>query len=191
MKDFITIVIEDLKSKKQKEFGIHEKTVKSLIAAIQPKQSKISGTNLVKRIYGYDDELNIVLVGHLYLERYLNEILNVNIANFEELVKKGKYNSFHKKATYIITKNISEKQLINDILIFNRLRNKFAHKLNYNIIDFDIFQFSFLNKYSTEFAIKNKNTKRELNRILLRHSIYHLFRSLTKAHRFLHLIDEE
>jgi len=191
MIDLIDSALKDLKTRKQSEFIDHEKLVMATFSIALPKQSKTLNTNLIKKIFSIDEELNLILVGHLYLEKLLNGILTENLKGFEILDKRGVLNSFYKKIMFLKSEQITPNQILDDLLIFNQLRNMYAHELNYNIADFDIFKLSFLKKYASSFQIKRRSNKRILNRILVRHSIFHLLLKLTSTHSYLHLIDEK
>ncbi len=191
MINLIDTAVDTLKVLKQSELLNHEKRLMDIFSFILPNKSKALSTNFYKKIFSIENELNLVLVSHLYLERVLNEILHKNLNGFETLERKGILNSFYKKIVFLRSERITPDSILNDLLIFNQLRNRYAHELNYNLAEFDIFQFSFLKKHSKSFDIKRKSSKRTLNRILVRHSVFHLIVQLTSNHRYLHLIDEE
>ncbi|MEY8847313.1 hypothetical protein AB9K26_00735 [Psychroserpens sp. XS_ASV72] len=191
MKHVLNIAIEDLGLKKQKDYAEFEKLLISIIDSISPKKSISLGSNLTKKIFEYDNELNIVLVGHLYLEKYLNEILDKNLKSFETLEKRGILNSFYKKVTYLKAEKITPNELLDNITVYNKMRNKFAHHLNYDISEFNVFEFSYLKKYESDFNVKRKKEKRILHRILVRLITYHIMVMLTRNHSYLHLLNED
>ncbi len=191
VKHVLTISMEDLRLRKPKDYEAFEKILISIVGISSPNKTISLGKNLTKKIFEYDNELNIVLVGHLYLEKYLNDILGKNLKGFETLEKKGILNSFYKKVTYLQAEKITPSDLLDNIITYNKLRNKFAHKLNYDIIEFDIFEFGYLKRYQSEFKVKRKKEKRILYRIFIRLITYHIMVMLTRSHNYLFLLDEE
>lgn len=166
-----------------------EKKIMRLADEFFPQKSTSLGKNLSKNALTSESELDLILTGHLYLERLINDILDDILNDFKSLEKSGILNSFHKKACYLKLEKIVSSDLIDDIIIFNKLRNKFAHNLNYDLVDFDVFQFSFSKDFSDKITPKRKDYKRAATRIIIRSSLLYFLFNLTKEHNILFLSD--
>lgn len=78
-----------------------------------------------------NDKLYLILRGHLYIENELNKLLEGFLPNPEilELYKE----SFRRKIDLAFALNLIKPKLYDILLGFNELRNKYAHRLKYNI----------------------------------------------------------
>ena len=88
----IPSIINDLQNRKQSEYIYHEENVMAVFTFLMPKNSIELNKNLIKKIFNIDEEINLVLISHLYLERLLNEIIFENISDDNN----EKINSFYK-----------------------------------------------------------------------------------------------
>jgi len=91
-----------------------------------------------KYIIDNDKEVSLVLQTHLYLESQLNIILSFAFPKFSRI----KEMRFQDKIILLEELNyntISEK-VINKIKIVNKIRNRFAHNLDYQLTDNDAYQ---------------------------------------------------
>lgn len=78
-----------------------------------------------------NDKLYLILRGHLYIENELNKLLEGFIPNSDilELYKER----FRTKAEIAFAFNLIDQNQCEMLLEFNEFRNKYAHRLKYNI----------------------------------------------------------
>ncbi len=189
MEKHITPVFESLKKLKLKELHKTETSLEKLFEVLLPKKSKILSRIIEKKIFSSYDSMNIVLVAHLFIERLLNEILDKKLIDFTLLHQNGFFNTFYKKILFLKTQGLIN-EIADDILLFNNLRNKFAHKLNYDIYDFDFNSFIIIKKTRSERIIKFKRYKNMYYRILVKLIFFSIELELYNQYDFLYLIDE-
>jgi len=134
--------------------------------------------------------LNIVIVIHLYFERLLNEILDKELENFSNLQKEGLFNSFYKKIIFLKSQCLINNDIAYDLIVFNKLRNKFAHKLNYELCEFDFFEFNCFKNYKDQLIVKRKADRNIFYRILIKYFFIWIEYQLHQQHSVLHFIDE-
>lgn len=80
--------------------------------------------HLMEEIFDPNPLRNHVITLHLYVEYWLDKILNgIDVANIDRL-------TFNKKVNCLNDKGIIEEDLYNNIVAINRLRNVYAHELN-------------------------------------------------------------
>ncbi|MCK4928970.1 MAG: hypothetical protein KAR76_04455, partial [Methanosarcinales archaeon] len=119
------VIFEDLSQINAKEL---KKMLGSDLISLFPEKSKVLSTNYFKDIFATEDTRTLILIIHLYLEHIISAIIKEKFVNYEEILKFGLFQKVKiLRAADIITENIS-----NDILYINSIRNKFAHKLNYD-----------------------------------------------------------
>lgn len=78
-----------------------------------------------------DDNLLLVLRGHLYIENELQELLKRYIPNPEAFENMRLL--FKNKADLTYALNLIEEKYYKSLLIFNSFRNKYAHDIDYTI----------------------------------------------------------
>ncbi len=161
------------------------------VTKLQPKKSKMLSTNFIKKMFLTNDNITLILLGHLYIERLLNEIITINFNYSTTNNKNSKINTFYKKIAYLKNKGVIAKNVADDIIIINELRNCFAHKLNYQLSNFDLWRLSELKKYSRECHVpKNKKLKEVYNRVILKIYFFNLIINLPKEFRYLYLLND-
>ncbi len=96
------------------------------IAGLLPKKSKSLSMNFLKKIFSTNDNIILILLGHLYIERLLNEII-IKVDSLAQSRGNDKLNTFYKKIIFLKKEKIIEDNIADDIIIMNVLRNCFAH----------------------------------------------------------------
>ncbi len=161
------------------------------IAGLLPKKSKSLSMNFLKKIFSTNDNIILILLGHLYIERLLNEII-IKVDSLAQSRGNDKLNTFYKKIIFLKKEKIIEDNIADDIIIMNVLRNCFAHELNYQLLNFDPWILSKLKKYQREdVEPKNKKNKEVFIRIILKMYFFNILKHLSSEFRFLHLIKEQ
>jgi hypothetical protein len=77
------------------------------------------------------NELSSILKGHLFIETILETLLKRNLKNPEELLKQQL--SFSLKLNLVSSLGILPNNHIGPIRALNKIRNNYAHNLNYHI----------------------------------------------------------
>lgn len=167
-------------------------TLKSKICLKQqscnyPQTSKIRSQNLKKKLFSKNDFLYSVIISHLYIERLLNEIL---IKEVPHDIDKGS-NSFYKKISIIQKLRHLDYDLCEDIILINNIRNKYAHELNYDIRNFDIYKFIIINIEKIQTKVHHPKNRRILNELLFKLAIIEIQYQMCKNKDYLFLIDEK
>jgi hypothetical protein len=179
-----------LKSCKQSEYLITEQKLIDLTKYALPIKSKTLSTNFIKKIFSTNDDLQFIIICHLYFERYINQILYIELKNSEVKTIKDLNDSFYKKVMLLNSQNIIEDKFKKDLLFINYIRNKFAHKLNFKLIEVDIWELTQLNSFKNYFSVANKKHKSTLYRILLKLYFFELMIELNRTFEYLNLLDE-
>jgi len=189
MREVIKPVIDSLNEINEKDYPKIENMIDVSIQSMMPEKSKVLSRNLKKKIFGQQDFLQIVLTGHLYIERLINEILSKELNGFNQLG--NLFNTFYKKVSFIRSESILNESLCDDILLLNNLRNKYAHRLNYDICIFNIFDFSYLQEYRNNVDIRYKKNKKIAYRVFVKLIVVSLESDLCNQKKYLSLIDED
>ncbi|OKL37354.1 hypothetical protein [Domibacillus mangrovi] len=94
-------------------------------------KSKSDRESFIDDLDDQNDKLYLILRGHLYIEHELNKLLEGFIPNpnILELYKER----FRTKTEIAFAFNLIEQNQCEMLLEFNELRNKYAHRLKYNI----------------------------------------------------------
>ena len=75
----------------------------------------------------------IVTIAHLYLEYFLQRLIEESFENHERMVgKKGRDASYLTKVKLLYARRILDDDEFNDLLLINSFRNEFAHNLDPN-----------------------------------------------------------
>lgn len=154
-----------------------------------PKKTKILGRAFLKEIFSTKDNRLLILVGHLYLENFLIEIIKHKFKNYEELEKSKIIDGFYKKVKLLESQGYLTEDIVNDLLMINGIRNKFVHNLNYQINRIDVFKFYHLKIYKNYLNIKNKEALKSFNRLIIKQVFFWSLIKLTQRYRFIHLMN--
>ncbi len=187
----LEIIFDACKATNKREYPNIEKTLLTVIEFL-PKKSKNLSTNFFRKIFSTSENITLILLGHLYIERLLNEIITIKYSILNTDDKNIKFNSFYKKIAFLKKEGVLEVNVADDIITINELRNCFAHELNYQLSSFDLWKLSELKKYRREvFEPKNRKLKEIFTRLILKIYFFNLMRNLSSEFRFLHLINEQ
>ena len=88
-------------------------------------------TQLVIRARLHDDEASIALKGHLLSEYLLNRIISEKIAG----AKKSVRSTYSNKLKLLQKLGLLEEEVLNNLQLLNKFRNKMAHELDVSIAD--------------------------------------------------------
>ncbi len=86
-------------------------------------------TEFVLRAGLHDDEMAIILKGHLLVEYLLNRIMRHHISKSEKALNL----SFYKKVYILYEKEFIQSPLLDNLKRLNKFRNKLVHELDYFI----------------------------------------------------------
>lgn len=142
------------------------------------------GSEFLRKIYDETDPLSLVVKAHLFIENFLDEIIRKKFRNSQVILNKQDF-TFSLKLDVLKSKNYLDEKLYSDILLLNRLRNKFAHNLFYDLADFDISKFYYCDELYGRVKTNTREAKRVLNLHMLRLILYHLLIRLTKKYSFI------
>jgi hypothetical protein len=130
------------------------------------------------------DPLNLTLKSHLYIENFLEEILKKKFKNSLLLLSNRDF-TFALKLDVLHAKNYLDEKLYKDIRLLNRLRNKFAHDLAFDIAAFDMTQFCYCEDLYQRVRVKSQEARRLVNISIFRNVLWELFLRLIKKHKFI------
>lgn len=157
---------------------------------VLPKRTKVLGTQFIKDFRLERDERLLIIKSHLYLELFINEILNNEVKNFQQLEKLGIINTFYKKVKYLESQELIEAKESNTLLVINSIRNKFAHNIYYSLKQFDLLDFDFIKQEHSYLGTLRVGTyKHNVNKQIIKDILLWLIVRLNKRYRYLHLID--
>jgi hypothetical protein len=88
-------------------------------------------TQLVIRARLHDDKASIALKGHLLSEYLLNRIISEKIAG----AKKSIRSTYSNKLKLLEKLGLCEEEVLNNLRLLNKFRNKMAHELDVSISD--------------------------------------------------------
>lgn len=95
------------------------------------KMNKTIDEKFFEEIEYRNDNLYLILRGHLYLEAELLKLLETNIPN-HKILELSKM-TFYNKVILVTALNIIDEKSMEALLELNTIRNKYAHNLNYKI----------------------------------------------------------
>jgi len=142
------------------------------------------GSDFLKYIGDERDPLNLTLKAHLYIENFLEEILKRKFKNSSLLLNNRDF-TFALKLDILRAKNYLDEKSYRDIRLLNRLRNKFAHDLSFDISTFDMSQFCYCEDLYRRVKVKSQEAKRLVNLTIFRNVLWELFLRLIKKHEFI------
>ena len=89
--------------------------------------------NLLFQIIRSEDQIGVVLLGHLWVESILNEILSRKTGcDWSKTVYGGQF-TYLNKVRIAVAFGFVEKDLFEPLKVFGELRNRLAHKLGYEL----------------------------------------------------------
>ncbi len=149
-----------------------------------PCYANLLGSELLRQIYQLNEPLSIVVTGHLFIETFLDAIIEKKF-NHSELILENRGFTFSLKLDTLKVKNYLDDNLYLDIKSLNSLRNKYSHNLLYNIADFDFSSFLYLDLIYKAIPHNSKEAKFELHIFILRRVVVELLYRLTTKYSFI------
>lgn len=186
--DMFYYIVESVKKTKPKEIIEFEKR-ENIVLNFLPKKTKVFGRAFLKEVFSIDNDRLLILIGHLYLENILIEIIKKKFKNIDKLEESGIINSFYKKVRLLESQNYLGEDIVNDLLFINEIRNKFVHNLKYHINQIDMFKFYHMKRFKGYIEMKNKKALIAFNRLVIKQTFMYLLFKFTKKYRFIHLMD--
>ena len=98
-----------------------------------------------------EDEVGLILKGHLFIEYVLNQIIRKQFKSYSTILKDSRSYTFSVKLQMIYSTGYLPPYLFSNIRCINRLRNHLAHNLT---LDLKESQFRFTRQDGTEILIK-------------------------------------
>ena len=181
-------LVESVKQLKPKDI-VNFQNTEEWVSYFLPKTTKVFGRAFLKEIFDSENDRLLVLMGHLYLENILVEIIKHKFKNIDKLEKSGITNSFYKKVKLLESQNYLSEDIVTDIIFINEIRNKFVHNLKYTLDEIDIFRFFHMTRFRDYLEIKNKKARMAFNKLLIKLTFMYLLFKLSKKHRFIHLMN--
>ncbi|MCX9026333.1 MAG: hypothetical protein OIN85_09600 [Candidatus Methanoperedens sp.] len=151
---------------------------------IKTTHEKPLGSEFLRKIYDEIDPLSLIVKAHLFVENFLDEIIRIKFRNSQLILDRRDF-TFSLKLDILRSKNYLDEKLYSDIMLLNKLRNKFAHDLFYDISDFDMSKFYYCDGFYDKVKTNSKEAKRVLNIHILRIVLCQLLFRLTKKYPFI------
>jgi len=163
---------------------INKKTIDEGKKYLKTSKKELLGSELLRRIYQLREPSAIVITGHLFIEVFLNKIIEIKFP-YSYLILDNRGFTFNLKLEILKAKNYLDDWLYFDIKHLNSLRNKYAHSLLYDIADFDISQFLYFDLAYRAIHHESKRARHFLNTFLIKRVLIELLYRMTDKHKFL------
>lgn len=144
---------------------------------------ELLGSSLIRHLFSETEPTTLVLKAHLYLEQFLDEIIINKFKNGDYLLKNNQL-SIPNKADILFAKNYLDKNIVSDISLINKLRNRLAHRLHFDISSYDMSNFSYCGSLDIN-HFKARSTRTSVNIFIFRHVVYHILLRLTRKYPFI------
>ena len=92
----------------------------------------------ILRVRLHDDEVAVILKGHLLVEYLINKIIEQKHATPDKILEKSRNFTFSKKLHLVHSMGLLPHYLFENINRINRLRNKLAHSLTFDLDKVDM-----------------------------------------------------
>lgn len=125
-----------------------------------PRSSPLLINNFVSDILRLNSNMrNLVIVSHLYFENIIDELIRINFKNPKAI---DNFN-FYQKMKVIESIEILDSETIKFLILINKIRNKFAHNLEYDMPDSDTQEIRFFAVVTKRFNYKVKKFRMKRN----------------------------
>lgn len=104
----------------------------------------------------HEEEIGLILKGHLFIEYILNEIIRKRFKSLSSIVNDHRAYTFSVKLQMIYSAGYIPHYLFTNIRRINQLRNHLAHQLTFDLAED---QFKFARSDGTEVLIKKKGRR--------------------------------
>jgi hypothetical protein len=135
------------------------------------------GGKFLKAIWEERDTGTLVIKSNLFIENFVNEIIQKKF-RYHELIKDFSLND---KLKIMQSKNYLGENLYSDLILLNRLRNKFAHNLFFKMADFDVSGFYYCAE-ANDIKCVDLKVKEAVNTFILRNVLMMILSRLTQKH---------
>ena len=100
-----------------------------------PQKTKVMSRAFLKDIIDTKETRLLILIAHLYLENFLDEIIKNRVKRPNNILN---FRYLSAKLNIIYSFGILDEQLYKEILFFNTLRNKYSHDLTFDIFFYSL-----------------------------------------------------
>lgn len=142
------------------------------------------GSHFLQYVANEKDALNLTIKAHLYVENFLEEILKRKFMHNSIFLNNRDF-TFSLKLDVLCAKNYLDEKLYRDIRLLNRVRNKFAHDLSFDISTFDMSQFYYCEELYQRVKTESEEAKRLVNLSIFKYVLMELLFRLTQKHKFI------
>ncbi len=159
-------IIESYKKMVTKNFTIDnlnncEKVFKLLINRQRLKNNLISYG--LRELFKENHPRELIIESHLLIENILDELIKHNFKNSKNLIEFG----FIKKLEIAHSSELINTSDYSDIVLLNKLRNKFAHDFFFNYMDFSFNKFTSF-RWISDLDSSNKKLKQQFYLLTLK-----------------------
>jgi hypothetical protein len=112
----------------------------------------------ITRLRHHEDELGLIIKGHLFVEFVINQIILKRCKSPKEILKDSRAYPFSVKLQLIYSMGLVPNHIYHNIRKINRIRNELAHNLE---IDYKKIDFTFRRDDGKEFSIKKMAQKKK------------------------------
>lgn len=150
-----------------------------------PKNTKILGKAFLKDIIEIKDLRLLILLSHLYFESFIDEMIKKRLNSSSGIFEF----KFIIKLEILHASKILDDSLYSELKFINNLRNKYAHALYFDILDYNfdkspaIKGLKVLNKY------RSKRARGKLYDFILRIYLIYLVLIISKNFKEIYLLD--
>ncbi|MDH4230694.1 MAG: hypothetical protein OEW04_01540 [Nitrospirota bacterium] len=142
------------------------------------------GSDMLRMLNREKEPLNIILNAHLFIENFLDVIIQRKFKHSQLLLQNSAF-TFSMKVDVLRAKNYLDDKLYNDIKLLNRLRNKYAHDLYYDLDDFEIAALSYCEDFTKHVKPPTKAARVAAKIYMLKVVLYYLLLRLTNRYPFI------
>lgn len=151
-----------------------------------PQKTKVMSRAFLKDIIDTKETRLLILIAHLYLENFLDEIIKNRVKRPNNILN---FRYLSAKLNIIYSFGILDEQLYKEILFFNTLRNKYSHDLTFDILDANFNDSPILKELYKLKKCRNKKMTRNFYDFLLRFHLIGLLYVMETNFRELMLLD--
>lgn len=141
--------------------------------------TNLLGSEFLKIFYISKDPLSLILKSHIILEKIVEQILNYKKINY-------KNKTFFEKI--VLLKIYLSSDMFSDLFEFNRLRNSFSHRYNFNFGEYNMERFKLCKNLYCGMNIYDNEAKIGFNLHALEFVLDNLLGRLTMKFPFLHKV---
>ncbi|MCK4328031.1 MAG: hypothetical protein KAW41_06235 [Candidatus Diapherotrites archaeon] len=168
-----------------KKFILTSEATQDIIRSRLPKKTRVLGRKFFKDVLEIQNTLHLVLVMHLYFERFLDAIITKRLKNPKRLLDER----YYLKLEIISALGILDNELYRELKFVNYLRNQYAHRLDYTMEDLEKIPNPSLKKMFAKIKkVRGTNKRKKLYHTVLQYYFYFLMMDLSFTFRELFLL---